>query len=300
MRLRALDDGREVSSPARLRIGRASDSGLMIPRAFVSLEHATVRWSGDAWEVRDLGSRNGTFVDGKPITPGQAVVIDVGARLAFGDPDEAWLVVEADPPAILAERDDGAFVAGRDGLLVLPSVDAPDVSIYQDTDGRWRAERDDGTHTPIDDGARITAGGATWTVQLPAIFEGTPALQTSPTLDAISLRFAVSADEEQVRIGVVHRGRVTPLDPAWHGYVLLTLARIRQSARHLPVDERGWVDRDKLLAMLRMDTNSLNVAIHKAREQLLAAGVLGAAGVVEVRRGQRRFGTDHFEILRSP
>lgn len=142
-------------------------------------------------------------------------------------------------------------------------------------------------------------GGATWTVRLPTIFEGTPALQASPTLDSVSLRFTVSADEEQVRIAIVHRGRITHLDPAWHGYVLLTLARLRQGARHVPAGERGWVDRDRLLAMLRMDANGLNVAIHKAREQLLAAGVLGAAGVVEVRRGQRRFGTDHVEIIRS-
>jgi hypothetical protein len=42
--------------------------------------------------------------------------------------------------------------------------------------------------------------------------------------------------------------------------------------------------------MLGLDSNSLNVAIYRARRQLQAIGVDGAASLVEVRRGQRRIG----------
>jgi hypothetical protein len=44
--------------------------------------------------------------------------------------------------------------------------------------------------------------------------------------------------------------------------------------------------------MLRVDGNALNVAIFRARSQLGAAGVCGAVGIVEVRRGQRRIGVE--------
>ena len=296
-KLKSARDGRVVSTGARLRIGRAADAGLTLDNACVSLEHATIRFGGGGWEVRDLASRNGTFVSGKAIAAGETVPIDLGVRLAFGDIEEAWHVIEADAPSVYAEHD-GEIVAGRDGLLVLPSEARPEQSIYQAASGEWLAEGDDGEAVEIEDGGDIEAGGARWTVHLPQVFEGTPAFQTSPTLDSISLRFAVSLDEERVQIDIVHRGRVTALEPAWHGYVLLTLARLRESERARPVTARGWVKRDALLTMLRMDSNGLNVAIHKAREQLLAAGVLGGAGVVEVRRGERRFGLDHFEISR--
>lgn len=297
-KLRSVRDGQVVAVSARLRIGRAPDSGLTLEHRCVSLEHATVRWADGGWEVRDLGSRNGTFVDGKVLVAGEAAPIDIGTRLAFGDVEEAWEVVEADPPSVYAEREDGASAMGRDGLLVLPNEDRPELSIYQDNNGAWLVENNDGEATPLGDDGVVEADGARWTVRLPEIFEGTPAFQTSPTLDSISMRFAVSQDEERVQVDVVHRGRVTPLEPAWHGYVLLTLARLRERDAELPVDQRGWVARDELSSMLRMDSNALNVAIHKAREQLLSAGVLGGAGVVEVRRGGRRFGIDRFEISR--
>ena len=43
---------------------------------------------------------------------------------------------------------------------------------------------------------------------------------------------------------------------------------------------------------------ALNVAIHRARQQLSRAGVGNAAAIVEVRRKQRRLGTDRFQITK--
>lgn len=74
-----------------------------------------------------------------------------------------------------------------------------------------------------------------------------------------------------------------PLESREHGYVLLTLARARRTNAERSVGERGWIDRDELLRMLSIDANALNVAIHRARQQLLAAGIEGAQGIVEVR-----------------
>lgn len=284
---------------SHLRVGRAPDSGLCLAHPYVSLEHAAIRWSGDGWEVKDLGSRNGTFVDGQRIPVGGAVSIDVGVEISFGDAEERWEVIEADPPGVIAQPEGGgAAVAGRDGLLVLPEPEHPALSIYRRSDGRWVAESVDGDVREVDDGALLAAGGRRWRLQLPAAFEGTPLVEVTPTLDSVSFRFKVSRDEETVQIDLHHRGRIIALEPMWHGYVLLTLARIREKARAVPVEERGWVERDRLLEMLRTDSNNLNVAIHKAREQLLEAGVLGAAGIVEVQRRRRRLGTDNFEVAR--
>ena len=52
----------------RLRIGRAPDNDVVVDDMLVSRYHAElVRGPGGAWEVIDLGSHNGTFVDGRPV-----------------------------------------------------------------------------------------------------------------------------------------------------------------------------------------------------------------------------------------
>src|SRR4249920_3613853 len=45
-------------------IGRNLDSQLVVLASSVSREHAELTRIADGWTARDLGSRNGTFVDG--------------------------------------------------------------------------------------------------------------------------------------------------------------------------------------------------------------------------------------------
>src|SRR5262249_41279553 len=45
-------------------IGRSHDGDLVVLASSVSREHAVISRTGTLWSVRDLGSRNGTVVDG--------------------------------------------------------------------------------------------------------------------------------------------------------------------------------------------------------------------------------------------
>ncbi len=51
-----------------VRLGRAATNGIVVPHDLVSAEHLEIRRNGDEWTIVDLGSTNGTFVDGKPVT----------------------------------------------------------------------------------------------------------------------------------------------------------------------------------------------------------------------------------------
>ncbi len=64
-------------------IGRVSGNALVIDDSFTSSHHAEIVQEGDRWLVRDLGSTNGTFVNGRRIN-GQSWV-DQGDRIAFGN-----------------------------------------------------------------------------------------------------------------------------------------------------------------------------------------------------------------------
>ena len=262
----------------------------------MSGEHATIAWTGKHWEIRDLGSRNGTYVDGTRIESGRNVRLMLGTQVAFGDLRAGWTVVDDSAPSIMAiHLSTGIVQSGPRDLLVLPSVEAPEVSIYRDADGGWWMDAGQ-TAERLEDQQTISSPSGDWMVLLPSVEEGTPLLDAQLPFDAVELRFAVDRREERVNVTVFAHGIEKHLAEREHGYVLLTLARARREDAELPVEQRGWRDRETLERMLGMDGNALNVAIHRARQQLSTAGVQGAAKVVEVRPRQRRFGTDRFRI----
>lgn len=75
--------GRAHGLPPRTVIGRSTDhEGVAIIEGSVSREHASLALEGDTWQLRDLGSSNGTFVDGGAII--DVVAIRHGTLLRFG------------------------------------------------------------------------------------------------------------------------------------------------------------------------------------------------------------------------
>ena len=50
------------------RVGSADDADVVIKQITVSKRHCELSWTGEDWELRDLDSTNGTFVDGVRIT----------------------------------------------------------------------------------------------------------------------------------------------------------------------------------------------------------------------------------------
>jgi len=94
-------DGKRWPFSADITVGRDAQTvqaALPTDRT-VSRRHAVIRVAGKAFELADLGSSNGTLVDGKPI--------DGSVRIAIGQP----------------------FLIGRTMLCVL---DVPDDAVSQD------------------------------------------------------------------------------------------------------------------------------------------------------------------------
>ncbi|CAH0219894.1 PP2C family protein-serine/threonine phosphatase [Roseomonas sp. CECT 9278] len=73
---------RVTIGPAPLTIGRAPGSGLALPSQDVSRAHCVLAIEGDAVVVTDLGSTNGTIVDGRPAAGPTRLA--PGARLRLG------------------------------------------------------------------------------------------------------------------------------------------------------------------------------------------------------------------------
>jgi hypothetical protein len=58
---------RWIEPGARLRIGRGQDCDVVIDHRSVSRTHAEIHHDGTSWRLRDLGSKNGSHVDGVAI-----------------------------------------------------------------------------------------------------------------------------------------------------------------------------------------------------------------------------------------
>ncbi|MCA9526759.1 MAG: FHA domain-containing protein [Myxococcales bacterium] len=258
---------------ARTIVGRAAACGLRLDSPRVSGEHAVIMWTGTTWQVRDLGSRNGTVVDGRRLEPGEAVVTSVGSRVAFGDQVFEWL--QAAAPVAAATSDTGRRAVADGGVLPIPDRDDPEVIVFW-RPGGWVMEDEAGLRPAV---AEVRVQGERWRLELPEAFEATVE-DTSLRLAEVRVRLAVSRDEEYVVARWDLGGRSVLVESRAHHYLLVTLARLR-----LAEPEDGWVATDDLCRMLALDRRALNVQVFRARHELADLGVQDAASLVERRPG---------------
>jgi hypothetical protein len=64
-----------------LTVGRDPESGLVLEDRRVSKCHARLQWSGSGWRLEDLGSKNGTFVNG---VEASGISLVSGEWISFG------------------------------------------------------------------------------------------------------------------------------------------------------------------------------------------------------------------------
>jgi pSer/pThr/pTyr-binding forkhead associated (FHA) protein len=97
-----------------VRIGRRADLELSLPFPALSAVHARLARGRDdrrgTWILEDLGSKNGTFVDGERMTPGQRRVVTAGARLGFA---EVTVVFEGPAPTAATGNEGTGTLARR-------------------------------------------------------------------------------------------------------------------------------------------------------------------------------------------
>ena len=90
-----VETGCAVSSRAiNLVVGRGATADLVLPSAAVSRQHARLNGTAEALTVADLGSNNGTSVNGVPCLEGEILYLGSGDVLVLGD---AQLSVHFDP-----------------------------------------------------------------------------------------------------------------------------------------------------------------------------------------------------------
>jgi len=265
------------------RVGRAPGLDLVLDDDGVSREQATLAWTASGWALRDLGSRNGTWLGGTRVPSGEDQPLQQGDRLGFGGAEGRWILESADAPVAFARAASGGEVAAEEDLLLLPSAEDPRAVVRRDAEGRWIFD-DGGEVRPVADGAQVSVGDETLLLRLPTALPTTSGGLAADQLADATLQLAVDEDEARVQAWLFSSGRGQDLGVRAHHRLLLTLARERTRAlrRGEPEPEVGWVRLEDVATHLGLTLNAFHVQLHRLRAQL--AGLEPAASQLIERR----------------
>jgi len=286
-------------------VGRSGLAVLRIDESYVSAQHALIRWTGSSWELKDLGSRNGTNLNDMAIKPGQAIGLLRGHRMSFGSEAQTWELVDDSPPrAMVVPLDrpgEPLFIEGD--ILALPSPTDPRDTVFRAADGAWHVEREDRI-IALEGHAVFESSGRQYRFSCPELAPDTSAAGgvnlLDRDLDSVRLVFRVSRDEEHVEVVVQRRGESVELGSRVHNYPLLLLARQRLSDAASGMNDHscGWVYLDEFVRSLKVTPERVNMDVYRIRRQFAGLGVSEPARIIErrPRTRQLRIGTGRLAL----
>lgn len=123
-RLKVLHDKANVKQVKLLPvtvIGRSTECNLKIASSQVSRNHCRITVSGDSVFVEDLGSANGTLVDGQPLAPHQPTAIAPGAHIVVGPAEFQIDYVAPTSATVVLQRTETPVVADLPATEVISS-----------------------------------------------------------------------------------------------------------------------------------------------------------------------------------
>lgn len=97
-----------------LVIGRSSSADVVIPDPYLSRRQAQLVRRDDGWYIEDLGGRNGTLLNGRPVA--EPTRLSVGDVIKMSD-----TVLRVAPPPDAPASDSGAVTAADSGALYRPA-----------------------------------------------------------------------------------------------------------------------------------------------------------------------------------
>lgn len=277
-----------------LSLGRGPDNDLVLPSPQVSRHHAIVWYSEGQVMLRDLGSANGTFLDGDRVT--DAVTVPYGATIRLGE-DVSLTVRPPAVPASLGELRAFALEDLATGMRRPLHSDRFDIGTSPQADLRLELGPERAATLLLYPGGEVWLGTEDDDVQLEIgvdfevagslfrVVEVDPTRQPTVQPDnhryPYKLRVVLNAAAGPAAT-VSHLSTSAVHEVAAENRVVLLymLARklLEDREAGVPVAERGWCsDEDVIVGVwgrgaLDAGSNRLKVLVHRVRKELAASG----------------------------
>jgi len=298
-------DGRRIYVRHQLVIGRAATCDLVLDVSSVSAHHAAIRWDGSSWLVADLGSRNGTHVNGQHLAPRSATLLRLspGDELTFAEREEVWVFLDDSPPQCLLIPEDARsppIALGQESLIAWPSEENAVAYVFL-KHGVWHVEDAQGAVQRLRSGQTVALGGASFTFHSPG-----PVPETPPAHAPIWRRelanavvyVRVAPNEESAGLRVEIGGETLNVSLRTHLYLFAYLARERHRPRAGP--DAGWVSVDQACRDLSVDPQALSVLVHRCRKDFESLRFDDASRVIERTRGLLQVGLQAPQLFIEP
>ena len=157
--------------PGRQLIGRTTSAELHLADAYVSRRHAVLTCGYGAIRVEDVGSDNGTFVNGERIQAAEAVPLRAGDLVRFGEVEAVFDDGFGPPPPVAPSLDTTPTMAvGR--VVTRESVDVERGAAGSPEGGERPGSRSEVTMTWSS--LALSGAAAGITVMVVAAFKGSP------------------------------------------------------------------------------------------------------------------------------
>ncbi|MCO4747205.1 MAG: FHA domain-containing protein [Proteobacteria bacterium] len=280
-----------LASGRTITLGRAPDADLVIAHPRVSWHHASLWVGGGQLWLSDLGSSNGTTVDGRPVR--QAVALRTPQKVLLGGQVAVELrEVDASPPRFVVRRSDltGGLALRKTLRFGEGDVDVPfPVAFELHASAAGVLIRDDSGEHDVPVNAEFTRAGVVFTIEAAEGSRRRTALGTDQGLAyalhaGLTPAFAELVEPSgEVLLRIEAETRVTL------AYVLGSAVGEDQAGSPRG---QGWVE-DYAVAralwgrQLGDDVgNRLKVLVHRVRKEFKSAGVPG--NLIERRGGWMR------------
>ncbi|HKO52624.1 MAG TPA: FHA domain-containing protein [Polyangiaceae bacterium] len=294
-------DGRKIHIPHQLVIGRADSCDLILDVSSVSSHHAVIRWNGARWVLADLGSRNGTYVNGHRLAPRSAKLhpLSRGDEIAFAEREEVWtLSDDAAPNCLLVPVDDGlaTITLVRGQSIAWPDENHAVALVFFQHEA-WHVEDAEGSVQRLKDGETALLGDQSFMFHSPGPVPETPAAAAPIARRELVLAFVhvrVAPDEETAALRVDIGGEELPVAARSHLYLLAYLARMRKVTP--TTADHGWVPVERACRDLQADPEGLAVLVYRCRKDFESLHFHDASRVIERTRGLLRIGLQENQV----
>ncbi|MCD6554006.1 MAG: FHA domain-containing protein [Anaerolineae bacterium] len=119
-----------------ITLGRSRNCDVYVPDKRASRRHAEIRWDGETATLHDLGSANGTFLDGRRITTPQTLrdgdeIAVASAVFTFRDPEATFRITEF--PLLVVDQATGEIWVNRKPITLSPKEQTLFDLLYRNT-----------------------------------------------------------------------------------------------------------------------------------------------------------------------
>lgn len=298
--LLVLKDGRPVKAVAvgerGVHIGRGRDADLSLVDDRISTDHARVWIERDEVMVRDLGSRNGTFVN--------EARIDAPTRLQDDD------LIRLGPETTLRVRVLGSVDAPTSSLALVDldaGVRTPlHVGDNEIGDLLIRVDNEGGVYLmgvptrQLAVGEQFDVAGRAWLVRSAVPSQVTTEVEGAVPAVRVEVRLDGPTGPEARFVDLRQPARELRITAATQAEVVYVLAKKLADDRGAHLDEPGWLSNAELRQSVwgrqadRLHRSRLPVVLHRIRKALEAEGF--SEGCIGRRRGGSRLWVQDVEV----